>query len=29
MFDAKDNMHRTCETVDGGACRKFGALCAP
>jgi hypothetical protein len=29
MFDATDNMHRTCDVLDGGSCKKFGALCSP
>ena len=29
MFDAKDGYHRTCEDLSNGACKRFGALCAP
>jgi len=29
MFDATDTVHRTCDSLDGGSCKKFGALCSP
>jgi hypothetical protein len=29
MIDPKDGLHRTCETVSGGACTRFGSPCAP
>jgi hypothetical protein len=29
MLDATDNLHRHCDDVSGGSCKKFGALCAP
>jgi hypothetical protein len=29
MIDPRDGLHRTCEAASGGACTRFGAVCAP
>jgi hypothetical protein len=29
MFNPADSLHHTCEDVRGGACQRYGALCAP
>jgi len=29
MFDPADGLHHHCDEIAGGACRSYGALCAP
>jgi hypothetical protein len=29
MFDVADGLHHTCDDIANGACKHFGAPCAP
>jgi hypothetical protein len=29
MFDARDNLHRTCDAATDGRCTSWGAVCDP